>query len=88
MHYEFNGKIIEDGAEIPYTGEPITLTLVVDSGGLTIDSYEFKYYTLNGSTLTELSGEPSISANITLTSPRGSTTTHICPKARLKSVLR
>ena len=58
MHYEFNGKIIEDGAEIPYTGEPITLTLVVDSGGLTIDSYEFKYYTLNGSTLTELSGEP------------------------------
>lgn len=58
VHYEFNGKIIEDGAEIPYTGEPITLTLVVDSGGLTIDSYEFKYYTLNGSTLTELSGEP------------------------------
>ncbi len=57
VHFEHNGETVEDGAEFAYTGTPLSLSLVVDAGGLTVQEYSFKYYLLDGGK-TELSGPP------------------------------
>lgn len=59
VHYEYNGKVVDDGAEFAYTGEAVEFKLVVDGGDLTVDDdYQFKFFAKNGSLETELTGAP------------------------------
>lgn len=57
IHFEHDGEVVEDGAEFPYNGLPVVLTLEVDAAGLAVKEYSFKYYSLDGGR-TELDGEP------------------------------
>lgn len=59
VHYEANGKVVDDGTEFAYTGSAVDFKLVVDGGGLTVDDdYEFKFFAKSGGTETELTGAP------------------------------
>ena len=59
VHFEHRGELVLDGAEFPYTGNAVELSLVVDGGGLDIKEYSFKYYSLSSSNArTELDKAP------------------------------
>lgn len=59
VHFEKDGEVIHDGDGFPYTGKPITIELIVDSDGLTLSTYTFKYYSVApDDTRTELATAP------------------------------
>ena len=58
LHFAYNGEVVLNGAEFPYSGNPLTFTLEVDGGGLAENAYTYKYYSVSGSTRTELDGGP------------------------------
>lgn len=59
-HIEFNGNKSESGAKTTYDGNEVSITPVVDSGEISINSYTVKYYPLsaNGALGAELPGAP------------------------------
>lgn len=57
VHFEYKGETVADGAEFPYSGTPLELSLKVDGIGLAVKEYSFKYYSLDNGR-TELPGAP------------------------------